>query len=79
MRCGFPTTVKPGASSVTNVRAMVFTGVGRPLQETELATPSPGPGQVRLEVSTCGVCRTDLHIVDGELAEPKLPAAFRSR
>jgi alcohol dehydrogenase, propanol-preferring len=52
---------------------MLFTGVDRQLQEAELPQPSPGPGQVRLEVSSCGICRTDLHIVDGELAEPKLP------
>jgi alcohol dehydrogenase, propanol-preferring len=52
---------------------MLFTGVDRQLQEAELPQPSPGPGQVRLEVSACGICRTDLHIVDGELAEPKLP------
>ncbi|MGZ4399071.1 MAG: alcohol dehydrogenase catalytic domain-containing protein, partial [Gaiellaceae bacterium] len=55
------------------MRAMLFTRVGRPLQEAELPQPAPGPGQVRLEVSACGICRTDLHIVDGELAEPKLP------
>jgi propanol-preferring alcohol dehydrogenase len=55
------------------MRAMVFTGVGEPLQERELADPEPGFGQVRLRVHTCAVCRTDLHIVDGELAEPKLP------
>jgi alcohol dehydrogenase, propanol-preferring len=55
------------------MRAMVFTGVGEPLQERELADPEPGFGQVRLRVHTCGVCRTDLHIVDGELAEPRLP------
>lgn len=55
------------------MRAMVFTGVGAPLQERELPRPVAGPGQVRLQVSACGVCRTDLHILDGELAEPKLP------
>jgi alcohol dehydrogenase, propanol-preferring len=55
------------------MRAMVFIGVGEPLQERELADPEPGFGQVRLRVHTCGVCRTDLHIVDGELAEPRLP------
>ncbi len=52
---------------------MVFDGVGTPLQEVELAAAELGPGQVRLRVHACGVCRTDLHIVDGELAEPKLP------
>jgi propanol-preferring alcohol dehydrogenase len=41
--------------------------------ETSLPTPLPGPHQVLLRVSACGVCRTDLHIVDGELTEPKLP------
>jgi alcohol dehydrogenase, propanol-preferring len=52
---------------------MVFNGAGAPLEEVELATPVPGPGQVRLRVHACGVCRTDLHVVDGELAGPKLP------
>ena len=55
------------------MRAMVFTGAGSPLREVELREPDPGPGQVRLNVQTCAVCRTDLHIVDGELADPKLP------
>ena len=55
------------------MRAMVFTGVGTPLQEVELPQPAAGPGQVRLSVHACGICRTDLHIVDGELTEPKLP------
>ena len=44
-----------------------------PLRPAELPDPRPGPGQVLLSVSACGVCRTDLHIVDGELSEPKLP------
>ena len=43
------------------------------LQLRDLPVPEPGPGQVLLRVSACGVCRTDLHIVDGDLAEPKLP------
>jgi alcohol dehydrogenase, propanol-preferring len=55
------------------MRAMLFTGVGQPLEAVELPEPRPGSGQVRLEVRACGVCRTDLHIVDGELGEPKLP------
>jgi propanol-preferring alcohol dehydrogenase len=55
------------------MRAMVFSGVGRPLELRELPEPHPSAGQVLLEVHACGVCRTDLHIVDGELAEPKLP------
>jgi propanol-preferring alcohol dehydrogenase len=52
---------------------MVFTGAGSPLRKAELAAPEPGPGQVRLNVQACAVCRTDLHIVDGELPDAKLP------
>jgi propanol-preferring alcohol dehydrogenase len=52
---------------------MVLEAPRRPLREAELPTPEPGRGEVLLEVSACGVCRTDLHIVDGELTEPKLP------
>ena len=52
---------------------MVLTGAGRPLEDAELDSPEPARGQLRLDVAACGVCRTDLHIVDGELAEPKLP------
>jgi alcohol dehydrogenase, propanol-preferring len=52
---------------------MVLEQPGGPLQSREVADPEPGPGQVLIEVSACGVCRTDLHILDGELAEPKLP------
>ncbi len=55
------------------MRAVLFTGVGRPLREVEVAPPAVAAGQVRLHVHACGVCRTDLHIVDGELAQPKLP------
>jgi propanol-preferring alcohol dehydrogenase len=44
-----------------------------PLVAAEVAEPEPGPGQVAVAVRACGVCRTDLHIVDGELTEPKLP------
>ncbi len=46
---------------------------GHPLRVAELRDPEPGPGQVLLEVHACGVCRTDLHVVDGELPHPKLP------
>ncbi len=45
----------------------------RPLREATLADPEPGPGQVLLRVAACGVCRTDLHVADGELTDPKLP------
>jgi alcohol dehydrogenase, propanol-preferring len=52
---------------------MIFSGAGNPLEEADLQGPEPGRGQVRLDVRACAVCRTDLHIVDGELTEPKLP------
>lgn len=52
---------------------MVLERQREPLRLVELADPEPGPGQVLLSVVACGVCRTDLHIVDGELSEPKLP------
>jgi alcohol dehydrogenase, propanol-preferring len=50
-----------------------FTGVGTPLELVDRPSPELEPGQVRLRVHACGVCRTDVHIVDGELAQPKLP------
>jgi propanol-preferring alcohol dehydrogenase len=55
-----------------SMRAMVFDGVGRPLRESERPRPSPGPGQLLLRVEACGICRTDLHLLDGEveIAEP---------
>jgi len=52
---------------------MIFEGTGQPLRQGDLPTPTPGPEQVLLRVHVCGVCRTDLHIIDGELSEPKLP------
>jgi propanol-preferring alcohol dehydrogenase len=55
------------------MRAMVLDRAGDPLRMADLPEPERGPGQVLLEVQACGVCRTDLHIVDGELPEPKLP------
>jgi propanol-preferring alcohol dehydrogenase len=55
------------------MHAMLLDSVGRRLREADLPDPEPGPGQVRVRVEACGVCRTDLHIVDGELTEPKLP------
>jgi propanol-preferring alcohol dehydrogenase len=55
------------------MRAMVFEAPGRPLVARELPTPPPAPGQVLLRVHACGVCRTDLHILDGELADAKIP------
>ena len=55
------------------MRAMVFRQQGASLSYEDAPTPTPGPDQVLLRVQVCGVCRTDLHIVDGELTEPKLP------
>lgn len=53
--------------------AMVLDAPGRPLAARELPVPEPAPGEVLVRVSACGVCRTDLHLVDGELPGPKLP------
>ncbi|MBN8873826.1 MAG: zinc-dependent alcohol dehydrogenase family protein [Rhodospirillales bacterium] len=55
------------------MRAMVLQAAKRPLVPSAIAVPTPGPGQVLLQVAACAVCRTDLHVVDGELTEPKLP------
>ena len=55
------------------MRAMVLEAPGRPLVETVLADPRPSETQVLIRVSACAVCRTDLHVVDGELPRPKLP------
>jgi propanol-preferring alcohol dehydrogenase len=52
---------------------MVLTAQREPLELRDLPVPEPGPGQVLLRVRACGVCRTDLHVVDGELTRPKLP------
>jgi alcohol dehydrogenase, propanol-preferring len=52
---------------------MVLEEAGSPLQAADLPDPEPGPGEVLLEVAACAVCRTDLHILDGELDRPKLP------
>ena len=53
--------------------AMVLKETGAPLVMQELPDPIPGPGEIRVRVAACGVCRTDLHVVDGELPNPKLP------
>ncbi len=55
------------------MRAMVLDAPGTPLRPAALPDPVPGPGQALLRVLACGVCRTDLHVVDGELPHPKLP------
>jgi propanol-preferring alcohol dehydrogenase len=55
------------------MHAMVLTQPTTPLVPVELPVPVPGPGQVLIQVGACGVCRTDLHIADGELTDPALP------
>jgi alcohol dehydrogenase, propanol-preferring len=55
------------------VRAMVLRQPGKPLSLESLPRPEPGAGELRVRVEACGVCRTDLHVVDGELPSPKLP------
>jgi len=55
------------------MRAMVLEKIGQPLALRDLPKPKPGHGQLLVRVNTCAVCRTDLHIVDGELPNPKLP------
>ena len=55
------------------MKAMVLEAAKQPLVYRRIDDPKPQAGQVLLKVHACGVCRTDLHIVDGELSEPKLP------
>ena len=55
------------------MKATVFERAGSPLQPRDLPIPKPGPGQVLIKIHACGVCRTDLHILDGDLGGPKLP------
>lgn len=58
---------------MATMRAMVLDGPKRPLILHERPLPAAGPGELLIEVSACGVCRTDLHVVDGDLKHPKLP------
>ncbi len=55
------------------MRAMVLNEPKRPLKLRDVPKPKPGGGQLLVRLSTCAVCRTDLHVIDGELADPKLP------
>ncbi len=52
---------------------MVLKALGAALEWTELADRSPGPGEIRVTVGACGVCRTDLHVLDGDLPDPRFP------
>ncbi|MCW5691821.1 MAG: zinc-dependent alcohol dehydrogenase family protein [Pseudolabrys sp.] len=58
---------------MTMLRAMVLERPGTPLRPREGAVPVPGTGELMIAVTACGVCRTDLHVVDGDLPHPKLP------
>src|SRR5919197_2089208 len=55
------------------MRAMVLHRQREPLRLEELPEPEPADGQILIRVAACGVCRTDLHVVDGDLTNPKLP------
>jgi alcohol dehydrogenase, propanol-preferring len=59
------------------MKAMILSSTGsvdtRPLQIQDVPVPQPGPGQVLVQVTVCGICRTDLHVIEGELERPKLP------
>src|SRR5437867_423188 len=61
------------AGRSSHMRAMLVEAPRRPLRAADVPRPEPGPGQVLLDVTACGVCRTDLHLLDGELPNPKLP------
>jgi len=63
----------PAVHGKASMRAMVLEAAGRPLRVVRVRAPAPKPGQVRVKVQACGICRTDLHVVDGELPHPKLP------
>ena len=60
-------------SRLSVVHAMLLRAPRAPLEPAALPLLEPGPGEIRLRVAACGVCRTDLHVADGELADPKLP------
>lgn len=60
-------------STPASMRAMVLHRPGEALRLETLPVPTPGPGQIQLRVEACGVCRTDLHLIDGELPDPALP------
>src|SRR5690242_2368291 len=70
-RVGVPQTAHDDGANP--MRAMVLEQPGEPLRLRDVASPTACDGQVLIRVAACGVCRTDLHIVDGELPDPKLP------
>src|ERR1700682_6139624 len=64
---------EPSRRAGETMRAMIFEGVGQPLRLLERPIPRPGPGQLLLRVRACAVCRTDLHLLDGEVSVPSPP------
>jgi len=66
-------TIAKGGRVMSTMQAMLCEGPGRPLALREVPRPVPGPGEILVAVRACGVCRTDLHLVDGDLPEPKVP------
>jgi alcohol dehydrogenase, propanol-preferring len=74
MRCsGAPSPARGAPEGAPAMRAMVLNRQRERLAIEERPDPAPGSGQIRIRVEACGVCRTDLHVVDGELPNPKLP------
>src|SRR3954462_15479134 len=61
------------ASMTGTMRCMQLDRPGEPLRLVERAIPNPAPGELLIAVSACGICRTDLHVIDGDLAPAKLP------
>ncbi|WP_113435087.1 zinc-dependent alcohol dehydrogenase family protein [Rhizobium sp. SYY.PMSO] len=55
------------------MKAMILQQIGKPLAFVERDNPMPGPGELRIRVEACAVCRTDLHVIDGDLSDPRLP------
>jgi alcohol dehydrogenase, propanol-preferring len=66
-------TRRPASGLPESMRAMVFEGVGKPLRELERSLPRASPGELLIEVKACGVCRTDLHLLDGEVSIERPP------
>src|SRR5712691_9007930 len=69
----FPVASERWSILMPAMRAMVLERPRAPLVMRERPVPAPGAGEILIEVSACGVCRTDLHVVDGELPDPTLP------
>ncbi len=67
------TLLQPAGVRSDLMKAMVLRATGTPLEPVEIERPTASAGEVLLKVQACGVCRTDLHIIDGELTNPKLP------